>query len=75
MKLPVLSGQKLLKFLSKQGFEVVGQKGSHLRLKKKTPEKTLVTIVPLHKKIDPGTLLEILRQAELTKEQLLEHFQ
>ena len=75
MKLPVLSGQKILKFLSKQGFEVVGQKGSHVRLKKKLNGKTLVTVVPLHKKINTGTLIEILRQTELSREPLLDYFQ
>jgi predicted RNA binding protein YcfA (HicA-like mRNA interferase family) len=50
MKLPIISGQKLIKLLDKKGFEIAGRKGSHVRLKKKTSSKTLVTIVPLHKK-------------------------
>jgi predicted RNA binding protein YcfA (HicA-like mRNA interferase family) len=37
---------------------------------KKKNGKTLVTIIPLHKKIDPGTLLDILRQTKLEKEDL-----
>jgi predicted RNA binding protein YcfA (HicA-like mRNA interferase family) len=39
-KLPPLSGRQVVKALSKAGFEVVGRKGSHVRLKKKTPTKT-----------------------------------
>lgn len=70
MRLPVISGKALVKFLAKKGFEVVGQKGSHVRLKKKTSDKTLVTVVPLHKKLDAGTLLAVLRQSELAREQL-----
>jgi len=72
MKLPIISGKKLINLLNKQSFEIVGRKGSHVRLKKKTPNKTLVTIVPMHKKLDAGTLLGILKQCEITKEELLE---
>jgi len=71
MKLPIISGKELIKFLSKRGFYVDGQKGSHIKMKKKNGE-TLVTIVPLHKQIDPGTLLDILRQTKLEKENLKE---
>jgi len=72
MKLPIISGKELVKLLSKKGFEAVGRKGSHVRMKRKTLDKTLVTVVPLHKKLDPGTLLAILRQCEITKEELAE---
>ena len=71
MKLPIISGQKLVKLLNKKGFEIVGRKGSHVRLKKKTPAKALVTIVPMHKKLDAGTLLGILKQLEITKEEFI----
>jgi len=72
MKTPVISGKELIKILAKEGFEIAGQKGSHVRLKKKTPEKTLVTVVPLHKRLDIGTLLAILKQCEMKKEKLAE---
>ena len=32
---------------------------------------TIVTVVPLHKEVDIGTLLEILRQAKLNREEFL----
>lgn len=69
MKLPITSGKKIIKFLNKRGFYIDGGKGSHVKMKKKNGE-TLVTIVPLHKQIDPGTLLDILRQCKLEKEDL-----
>lgn len=72
MKLPIISGKQLIKFLNKQGFEAVGRKGSHVRLKKKAEGKTLVTVVPMHKRLDPGTLLAILRQSEISKEEFAE---
>ena len=69
MKLPRLSGHKVIKILSKQGFEVVRQKGSHVFLRHSDGR---TTVVPNHKEIDKGTLLEIIRQAGLTKNEFLE---
>jgi len=70
MKLPIISGQELIKFLAKQGFEISSQKGSHVKLKKKTINETIVTIVPLHKRLDPGTLLGILKQSKIERQDL-----
>jgi predicted RNA binding protein YcfA (HicA-like mRNA interferase family) len=47
------------------------QKGSHVILKKKTDSGAKALVVPLHKEIDRGTLLEIIRQAGLKKEEFL----
>ena len=35
MALPVISGRKVIKALTKAGFTVEGRKGSHVKLKKK----------------------------------------
>ena len=70
-KLPVLSARKILKVLRKAGFEIVGRKGSHIRLKKKTPLETRIVIVPDHREIQLATLKSILRQAGLSKKEFL----
>ncbi|MFH1587158.1 MAG: type II toxin-antitoxin system HicA family toxin [Candidatus Diapherotrites archaeon] len=70
MKIPAVSGKKIIKLLTRQGFEIAGKKGSHVRLKKRMPGRVLVTVVPLHKRLDTGTLLAILRQCEISKEML-----
>ena len=70
-KLPRISGKELIKILSKQGFQTVRQKGSHVILIKETAERKICTVVPLHDEIDRGTILEILRQTGITKEQFL----
>jgi len=67
-RLPVLSGQDLVRILEKAGFEVVRQKGSHVSLQKGSYR----TIVPLHDELARGTLLAILRQCGLTREDLIE---
>ncbi len=42
------------------GYEVVGQRGSHVKLVLKKGDKTHTIIVPLHREIARGTLNDIL---------------
>ncbi|MCD6479111.1 MAG: type II toxin-antitoxin system HicA family toxin [Candidatus Diapherotrites archaeon] len=70
-RLPVLSGKRVVKILSKIGFVPKRQKGSHIILIKFVEDKKKGIVVPLHKEIDKGTLLEIIRQAGLKKEEFL----
>ena len=69
-KLPVVSGLELVKALSKAGFSLLGRQGSHVILAKDTGGRRLKTVVPLHEELDAGTLLAIMRQAEITREDL-----
>ncbi len=63
-KLRVLSGKEVIKILSKFDFEVVSQKGSHVKLKRVLPDETKQTLtVPLHEELDRGTLKAIFKQA------------
>ena len=67
-KLPVLSGEELIRLLFKAGFQKVRQKGSHVSLKK----GEFKTVIPLHDELARGTLLGILKQCGLSREELLE---
>ncbi len=60
----------MITVLQKIGFEVVRQKGSHVRLKH---EDNRVVTIPIHagKTVGKGLLLKILRDAELTKDELI----
>jgi predicted RNA binding protein YcfA (HicA-like mRNA interferase family) len=71
-KLPVVSGKELVNALEKAGFVIVRQKGSHVSLQKITSEGTYRTIVPLHTRIAKGTLIDILHQTGLSKEELID---
>jgi len=71
MKLPRLSGREVIKALSSFGFSRARQKGSHVILVKSTDSRKKAVVVPDHAEIDKGTLLEIIRQAGLTKEEFL----
>ena len=70
-KLPRLSGKEVIKILSKIGFMPSRQKGSHIILVKSLQEGKKALVVPNHKEIDRGTLLEIIRQAGLKKNDFL----
>ncbi len=72
MKLPVLSGNEVIKALVKAGFKVARRKGSHVILVKFIDGRKIGVVVPDHKEIDKGTLLEIIRQARLKREEFLE---
>ena len=70
-KLPVLSPDKIIAILKKRGFILDRVKGSHHIFIH--PETRKRVVVPLHKKDLPrGTLLEVLRQAGLSREELRE---
>jgi len=66
-KLPKISGKEMCKVLEKLGFVKVFGKGSHIRFIHGDGRKT---VVPIHGNEDlgPGLLLEILKQASLTRE-------
>ena len=71
MKLPFVSSDKVLKLLSKKGFAIVRQRGSHISLHKKENNTTSLVVVPRRKEIKKGTLLSILRQAKISKDDFM----
>jgi predicted RNA binding protein YcfA (HicA-like mRNA interferase family) len=66
--LPVISGRKVVKALTKVGFKVAGRRGSHIKLKRYVDDKVFVVIVPDHAELAKGSLRSILRQANITRE-------
>jgi len=66
-KLSVVSGKEMIRALENSGFQVVRQKGSHVTLQKGTYK----TVVPLHDELAKGTLLGILKQCGLSREELI----
>ena len=68
--LPMLKAEQVIHALEKAGFEVVRQRGSHVRLRH--GDGRAVT-VPTHsgQDIGRGLLRKILRDADLTPEDLL----
>jgi len=76
LKLPRLSGEEVVKILTRKfGFHVKGQRGSHVKLVKYVGDRKVVTIVPLHKELKVGTLLGVLRLAEISRKEFIEAYE
>jgi len=70
MKLPQISGLNLIKILNKFGFVTIRQKGSHVRLEKKTNEEIIKLTVPMHNKLKKGTLNRIIKDSKIKEDEL-----
>ena len=64
------SAKELIKILKKLGFSKISQRGSHLKMRGIIDGKLQTVIIPMHKEIAVGALSSILRQANLTKQDL-----
>ena len=69
-KVPSLNYDQLIHALQRAGFEIVRQKGSHIRLEKLFDDGVIRLTVPAHKPIKRSTLSHILKEAHLTVEEL-----
>ncbi len=69
-KLPRVSGQQVVAALTRAGFRVRRQHGSHIILRRDEPFAQ--TVVPSHPELDTGTLRAILRQVGMSADQFKE---
>jgi predicted RNA binding protein YcfA (HicA-like mRNA interferase family) len=67
-----VSGRAAIRALERLGFEQVRQRGSHIVLKKRTPEDDIGCVVPLHKELAIG-LYGILKQADIAAEEFMKN--
>ncbi|GCA76051.1 MAG: type II toxin-antitoxin system HicA family toxin [Microcystis sp. M54BS1] len=72
-KLPRISSREAVRSLERLGFEQVRQTGSHVVMKKETEEGKIGCVVPVHQELKVGTLSGILKQAQVTVEEFIEH--
>jgi predicted RNA binding protein YcfA (HicA-like mRNA interferase family) len=70
-KVPSLDYRKILSALRRDGWVVVRQKGSHIRLQKHLPDETLKLTVPAHRPVKRSTLSHILKHARLSIDEFL----
>ena len=71
-RLPIISGEKAVKCFEKQGYVVVRQKGSHIRLMHKSDKSKKPLTIPEHKVLGKGLLRKLLRDAEISVEEFCE---
>jgi predicted RNA binding protein YcfA (HicA-like mRNA interferase family) len=67
--IPSLPYVQIIRALQKLGFVVVRQKGSHIRLQKRTGDAIFKITVPAHKPVKVNTLRQILKQAKISIEE------
>jgi len=65
-KLSNVSASKVVKIAVKLGFFVSRQKGSHIILKNNSGK---ILVIPNHRKLKLGTLLQIIKVLNLSKEE------
>jgi predicted RNase H-like HicB family nuclease len=71
-KLPVISGREAIKAFERVGYQVVRQRGSHVRLRDETDPNHRPLTVPNHKTLKLGLLRKLLRDADLTVDEFTE---
>ena len=71
-KVPSVNYPQLINALRRDGWIVIRQKGSHIRLQKRLPDEMLKITIPAHRPIKRSTLSHILKQARLSVEKIIE---
>ena len=66
-KLPIISGRQLVRALEQVGFALDRRRGSQMMLFRSDPT---TLSVPDHRELDRGTLRALLRQADVSPDQL-----
>jgi predicted RNA binding protein YcfA (HicA-like mRNA interferase family) len=71
-KLPVVSGSEAVKAFGRLGFYIDRQRGSHIVLKKLTPQGERGCVIPMHREIAIGTLRSALKMAGVSPEEFID---
>ncbi|HUF09026.1 MAG TPA: type II toxin-antitoxin system HicA family toxin [Rhodothermales bacterium] len=72
-KVPSLNYPEIVQAFERGGWELVRQKGSHMRLERtEAADRTLKVTIPAHKPVKRSTLAHILKQAEMSVEEFIE---
>jgi len=71
-KVPSLAYHQIIRALQRDGWTVVRQRGSHIRLQKRIGDEVLKLTVPAHRPVKSSTLAHILKQARLELERFLD---
>lgn len=70
-KLPIISGNQAVRCFEKLGYQVVRQHGSHIRMHHKSDSWKEPLTIPRHKMLGKGLLRKLLRDADITVEDLI----
>jgi predicted RNA binding protein YcfA (HicA-like mRNA interferase family) len=70
-KLPSLPYTRIVRALQRDGWTVIRQRGSHVRLQKRLEDELLKLTIPAHKPVKRSTLGHILKQARMEIERFM----
>lgn len=70
-RVPSLSYVEIVHALQRDGWTVVRQRGSHIRMQKRVGDELLKITVPAHRPVKKSTLSHILRQSRIDLERFL----
>ncbi len=75
-KLRNLSGDDVVKVFLNLDFFIVGQKGSHIKLRRIINNEKQTLTIPQHKELDKGTLNAIIQQSSgyISSEEIQKYF-
>jgi predicted RNA binding protein YcfA (HicA-like mRNA interferase family) len=75
-KLRNLSGDDVVKIFINLDFFIIGQKGSHIKLRRIIDNEKQTLTIPQHKELDRGTLNAIIQQSSgyISSEEIQKHF-
>ena len=65
-RLPRISGQQAIRAFARVGYEVIRQRGSHIRLRHPTDPSRLPVTIPNHRELKQGLLRRLIADARLT---------
>jgi len=70
-KLPTISGDKAIACFERLGYEVIRQRGSHIRLHHKSDKSKKPLTIPRHDILGKGLLRKLMRDADINIDDLL----
>ena len=66
-----VSGQKAVSVFRKLGFDFVRQRGSHIIMRRLSPEGNDVVVIPDHDYLAVGTLKKILQKGDISTDEFI----
>ena len=70
-KVPSLPYLRVVRALQRDGWLVVKQRGSHIKMKKRLGNEVLKVTIPAHRPVKRSTLAHILKQAKIDLDKFL----
>ncbi len=71
-RIPIKPPREIIRAFERAGYQVVRQKGSHIRLRHPFDPRRLPITIPDHAIVKPGLLAKAIKQAGLTVDEFID---